>query len=446
MLNKIKQIYKSRNLGMRQVLNNISWLFFDKILQMGLGLIVGVWVARYLGPNQFGLLSYAIAFVSLFNPLISLGLDGIVVRDLARNSEDKDEIIGTSFTLKLLTGLLVIILATSLSFAIKPDNIISNILIVILSIGSVFKSSQVIEFWFQSQVQAKYIVIAKRIVYLGISLVKILLIQAQATVIAFAIVSLAEIVFSSIALMIIYQIKGNKINLWKIRLNRAKLLLTDSWPIFFAGITIYIYSKIDQVMLGSLLEDTSELGFYSVAVKLSEMFDFLPMTINSSVLPKLTSLRKRDPEEYLKKYQNYFDLMLCLWLAVAIPTSLLSPWIINWLYGESYAPSIPILSIYVWAQFGSNFGVARSSYLLIENKQKYSLYFSLSGALINIALNLYLIPIMGATGATIATLATYFFVTILINFLIKDLYQIQIFILNVLNPVGVINRFKELLK
>ncbi|HBQ99727.1 MAG TPA: flippase [Cyanobacteria bacterium UBA11691] len=431
---------------MRQVLSNISWLFFDKILQMGLGLVVGVWVARYLGPTQFGLLSYAIAFVSLFNPLISLGLDGIVVRDLSRNPEQKYEIIGTSFTLKLLTGFLVILLAIYLTFVVNSDDIVSRLLITILSIGSVFKSSQVIEFWFQSQVQAKYIVIAKRIVYLGISLAKVLLIQAQATVIAFAIVSVAEVVFSSIALMIIYQIKGNKINLWKINLNRAKLLIRDSWPIFFAGITVYIYSKIDQVMLGSLLEDTSELGFYSVAVKLSEMFDFLPMTINSSVLPKLTSLRRQDPEEYLKKYQSYFDLMLCLWLMVAIPTSLLSPWIINWLYGESYASSIPILSIYVWAQFGSNFGVARSSYLLIENKQKYSLYFSLSGALINIVLNFYLIPRMGAIGATIATLATYFFVTILINFLIKDLSQIKIFILNVLNPIGIINRFKELLK
>lgn len=187
-----------------------------------------------------------------------------------------------------------------------------------------------------------------------------------------------------------------------------------------SGLAVYLYSKTDQLMLGAMNQN-AELGYYAAAVKISEVCDFLPMIISGSIFPKLANLRERNYEEYLNKFQIYCDTMMFLWLGVAIPISLLSPWIVNLLYGENYAKSAAVLGIYVWAQFGSNFGVARNTYFTIEGQLRYSLYLTVIGSILNIGLNWLLIPTYGAFGATAATLITYFYVIILVNFLIKEL-------------------------
>lgn len=446
MLDKLAAVSKKLSPGLRQVVSNISWLFVDKILQMGMGLLVGVWVARYLGPDKFGLLNYAIAFASLFSPLATLGLDGIVVRDLARAPASKEETLGTTFTLKLTGGILTVFLSVGTIYLSDNKNLLTVILVAIISAGTIFQAFDTIVLWFRSQLEAKYTVIAKRTVYICISLVKIALILIQADIIAFAIVISAETAFGALGLVIAYQKRGHKIQLWRANLNRAKELLADSWPLLLSGLTAYIYSKIDQVMLGSLLDNKSELAFYSVAVRLSEIFDFLPMMLNTSVLPKLTEIKQKSQKDYQDKFQIYFDVMLLLWLAITIPISLGASWIVNIMYGPAYAPSGGILTIYVWAQIGSYLGLARSAFLLIEGKQKWSLFFSVTGATMNIIINWLLIPRYGAMGATIATLITYYSVTLVINFFVPDLKPVGGWILNSLNLYKACMRVRGLVR
>ena len=93
--------------GFRRYFANTAWLFAEKILRMVVGLFVGVWVARYLGPAKFGLLSYAQSFVALFGAIATLGLDGIVVRELVKDESKRDVLLGTSFVLKLIGAFLV---------------------------------------------------------------------------------------------------------------------------------------------------------------------------------------------------------------------------------------------------------------------------------------------------------------------------------------------------
>ncbi len=446
MLDKLAAVSKKLSPGLRQVIGNISWLFADKILQMGMGLLVGVWVARYLGPDRFGLLNYAIAFASLFSPLATLGLDGIVVRDLARDPASKEETLGTAFTLKLTGGILTVLLAVGTIYVSNSKDPLTIILVAIISAGTIFQAFDTIVLWFRSQLQAKYTVIAKRTVYIGISLVKIALILIHAPLIAFAAVMSAETAFSALGLVIAYQKRGHKLQVWRANFIRAKQLLADSWPLLLSGLTAYLYSKIDQVMLGALLENKSELAFYSVAVRLSEVFDFIPMMLNTSVLPKLTEIKQKSQKDYLEKFQIYFDIMLLLWLAITIPISLGSSWIVNSMYGESYARSGEILTIYVWAQVGSYLGIARSAFLLIEGKQRWSLFFSVTGAAMNIIINLFLIPRYGAVGATIATLITYYTVTLLINFFVSDLKPVGTWILKSLNLYKACMRVRGLVR
>lgn len=439
MLKKIAALKDKLGPGLRQVLSNTAWLFADRILQLGMGLLVGAWVARYLGPDQFGLLNYAAAFASLFSPLANLGLDGIVVRDIARDVSSKDETLGTAFVLKLIGGILTFLFSVGTISVIGSQDPLMPWLVGIIAAGGVFQAFGTIEFWFRAQLQAKNTLLAKRSAYIFISIVKIILILQKAPLIWFAVVMTAETALAGLGLVIAYQTQGYAIQAWRNNYQKAKNLLVDSWPLLLSGLTVYIYSKIDQVMLGSLVEDQSQLAFYAIAVKLSETFDFIPVMINTSLLPKLTEIKQKGEEDYQKNFQLYFDVMLGLWLAVAIPMSVLSPWIVGGLYGPKYAASASILSIYVWAQFGSNFGVARSAYLLIEGKQKWALFFSLSGAIINIVLNAFMIPRYGAVGATIATLVTYFIVTVLLNFFIRELRPVSKWILRSFNvPAGIL--------
>ena len=444
MLDKLNAVSQRLGPGLRQVLGNLAWLLTDQILQMALGLLVGVWVARYLGPAQFGLLNYAIAFVSLFSSVATMGLGTLVVRDIARNPDCKEETLGTAFAIQFVGGIITLLLTVTVISVLNPNESLTRWLVGIIAAGTIFQSFETINFWFQSQVQSKYTVVAKNSVSLLVAALRIGLVQIKAPLIAFAWLRLGEVAFAGFAIALVYQSRGNDLKLWRVSWLRGKELIQESWPLVLSGLAVYIYSKIDQIMLGSL--NQTELGYYAVAVKVSEICDFLPMIIASSIFPKLANLRDKNYGEYIKKFQIYSDTMLFLWLGVALPISLLAPFIIQILYGEQYAASARVLSVYVWAQFGSNFGIARNAYFALEGQLRYGLYLTVVGSIFNIVLNSLLIPIYGAFGATVATLITYFYVIILVNFLIKELRPFGNLILNSLNLYKAASRLIGLIR
>jgi PST family polysaccharide transporter len=446
MISKLTAFTQKLSPELQKIVSNFGWLLSDKILQMGLALFVGIWVARYLGPTQFGIYNYAISFVGMFMPLVNMGLPSIVVRDIAGNPLQKDITLGTTFILSLIGGFTTLILSIAIIFILEPNNNLLHALVAIIAFGSIFQSFDVISLWFESQIQSKNIIIAKRTAYILVCAIRIALIQINAPLIAFASTITLELALSAIGIVVIYQKRGNSLKRWKISWLRAKQLLWEGFPLVLSGIAIYLYSKIDQVMLGSFLVDKSQLGFYSVAVKLAEIFDFLPLIMASSILPKLSQLKTNNQELYNKNLQIYFDIMLLLWIVIVVPVSLLSHFIVTSLYGVSYLPAATILTIYVWAQFGSNLGVARSTYLTIESKLHYSVYFSITGAFLNIILNYFLIPHYQAIGATTATLITYFVVIVLVNFFISDLKPVGIMILRSLNLYHAVLRILTLFK
>jgi PST family polysaccharide transporter len=445
MLDKLAGIGQKLGPGVRQVLSNIAWLFTDQILQMGLGLFVGLWVARYLGPTQFGLLNYALAFVSLFSSVATMGLGTLVVRNIARDPECKNETLGTAFGVQFTGGCITLVLSVTVIALLKPNDTLTRWLVGIIAAGTIFNAFEAINFWFQSQIQSKYTVLAKNSVCFLVAAVRIGLVTIKAPLLAFAWVRLGEVALVGMAYVYFYQLTGNKIKDWQFSWERCKELLSESWPIILSGLAIYLYSKTDQIMLGAMNKN-AELGYYAAAVKISEICDFLPMILSSSIFPKLANLRKTNYEEYLNKFQIYSDIMIFLWLGVAIPISLLSPWIVHLLYGEKYAKSAAVLALYVWAQFGSNFGVARSTYLNIEGQLRYGLYLTVVGSILNVGLNFLLIPKYGAFGATAATLITYFYVIILVNFLIKELRPFGNFIWRSLNLYKAACRIRGLVK
>jgi len=398
---KLRRNLEQRH-GLTNILNNIIWLFFDKFIRLGVGLLVGVWIARYLGPEQFGLLNYALAFVTLFTAVASLGLNSIVVRDLVQDPANADTTMGTSFVLSVLGGFSAFCLSLlAISYA-RPDDELAKFIVVLLSLLMVFKATDVVRYWFESQVQSKYVVWMENSAFLAISTVKIGLIVVEAPLIAFVWAMFVESLIVAVGLLGIYAWKGGKLTAWRFRFARTKVLLKDSWPLILSGLAIMVYMRIDQIMLGQMLKDES-VGIYSAAVRISEVWYFIPMAIAASVFPSIIEAKKQGEVLYYQRLQKLYNLMVVLALAVAIPMTFLSELVVTLLFGNAYVQAGSVLSIHIWAGIFVFLGVASGQWFLIENLQKIALYRTLLGATVNIGLNFLLIPMYGVIGAAIAT-------------------------------------------
>ncbi len=387
---------------LRGIIANTGWLFADRILRMGVGLFVGVWVARYLGVQQFGVFNYATAFVALFSTLSTLGLDAIVVRSIVREPEKRAEILGTAFWLKLFGGVAALVLAVSSIILVRHDDQLTISLVAILSSVGIFQAFDTIDLWFQSQVQSKYTVIAKNTAFVIIALVKVTLISIHAPLIAFAWTSLGEVGLGAIGLIISYRVRGYSPWLWPWSLPLAKTLLKESWPLILSGVTIMIYMRIDQIMLGQMIGDKA-VGLYSAATRISEVWYFIPMAIASSVSPAIYAAKEVSESLYYRRIEQFLRLLSWLSIVVAVPMSFLSGTIITVLFGKSYEASASILAIHIWASLFVFMGVGTSSWFLAEGLTQFALRRTIMGAITNVFLNIFLIPTYGGVGAAIAT-------------------------------------------
>lgn len=391
---------------LQKIIANICWMFFDKVLRISMSLFVGVWVARYLGPERFGTLNYAIAFTALFGAFAGLGLDNIIIRDIVKESFHKDEILGTGFVLKLTGGIVSLVLSISVISFVKTDDILIKWLVGIVAVGFVFQAFDGIDFWFQSQVQAKYTVYAKNSAFLMIAIVKIVLIKMQAPLIMFAWAGLAEIILGAMGLLITYRINGQHLKAWKTNLLCAKELLKDSWPLALSSISIMLYMKIDQVMLGEMLGNEA-VGIYSAAVRVSELWYFIPMAIVVSVTPSIIEAKKINEVLYYQKLQKTFNIMALIAYSIAIPMTFLSKPLVLLLYGQNFSAAGGILAIHIWSALFVFLGVVQGTWDATENLTKFAFFRTSLGALINILLNFILIPLYSGVGAAIATVISY---------------------------------------
>lgn len=403
----------SERSSLQKIVANIGWLFVDKMLSIVAGLFVGAWMARYLGPAQFGLYSYAIAFVSLFAPLAGLGLGSIVIRNIVHDLPDKDEILGTAFILQSTASLLVLVLAIGSAYLIRPGDTLARWLIAIMGGRVVFEAfSNAFDYWFQSQVQSKYTVWAKNTALVLIALVKVSLILLRAPLIAFAWAALAEIVLFGAALAIWYHVSGQRLAAWRGSFLCAKRLLKDSWPLILSGLAVVIYMRVDQIMLGDMAGEEA-LGIYSAAVRLSELWYFIPMAVAGSVFPAIVRSRESQSDQvYRQRMQAFYDVMAGIGYTIGLPLALIASPLVVTLFGAEYVEAGSVLRVHVWAFLFVSLGVARSQWLVAENMVQVSMFTTILGAVVNVMLNYWLIPQYAGLGAAWATviaqaIATY---------------------------------------
>lgn len=402
--NSILQIFKHYP-GLKRYSINSGWLIFESIIRIVISLAVGILLIRYLGPGQFGKLSYAFSFVGLFTAIALLGLDSIVVREVVSAPGRSDELLGTAFWLKI-PGSILAISIIAVAVHITNNSREEQVLIYIISSGLIFRSFGVIDLYFQATVQSRQVVTAQLAKLFISSVVKLALIWFQAPLLWFACAAAFDGVVFSIGLVINYLRVGKSIALWRYKAHTARNLMRDSWPLIFSGIAITIYMKIDQVMIREML-DAKAVGHYAAAARLSEALYFVPVALASSLFPAIVNSRKTSHELYFQRLQKFYNMMVILAVAIALPATILSDWLVVLLFGDAYLQSGAILALHVWAGIFVFVGVVDGKVLAAENLQIIHMIRTAIGCFANIALNLLLIPLYGIQGAAFSTVISY---------------------------------------
>ncbi len=338
-------------------------------------------------PEQFGIFSYAIAFTSIFSGIAKLGLDDILVRNLVNDFDKKNIYLGTAFWLKLIGAFLTfgfIVIATLFT----SNDATTNLYIYIIGGGIIFQSFEVIDFYFQSRVLSKFVSLCKIIQLIISSMLKIYFVLIGANLFWFVLVSLVDQFSLALSLFIANRIRKIE-NFYKyFEISVAKTLLKDSWPLILGSLFVMIFMRIDQIMIKEML-GAKEVGIYSVAVRLSEIWYFIPVVIANSLYPAIVNARKISKELYFKRLQRLYTLLVWLAIGIALPMTFFSNKLIILLYGTAYKDAGLVLMIHIWTGVFVFLGVAFSRYLTAENLTKKSLYRTLLGAISNILLNFY---------------------------------------------------------
>jgi O-antigen/teichoic acid export membrane protein len=379
------------------------------------GLFVGVWIARYLGPETFGLYSYIISFASLFTVVATLGLDGIVIRELIKNENERDRILGTSFTLRFIGSFLVLLILLGV-VNLTVNSFQTNLFIFLIASSIIFQSFNVIDLYFQSKILSRYVVYANIASLSFINIIKITFILFGISLEGFIYIVLFESFVIAISYIYIYQYKKNYIRNWFFDIKLSFSLLKDSWPLILSSIVIVFYMKIDQIMIQNLL-GSEAVGYYAAAIKLSEPWYFIPGVIVGTLYPMIVKTKEYSEKKYNELMIKIYASMI--WTAIIIGTliSFFSSEIVSLVFSNTYMESQKVLIIHIWASIFVYIGIISSKWFIIENLQKYSFYRTLAGLVINIILNYILIPHYGIEGAAIATLFSQALASYLFNFI-----------------------------
>jgi O-antigen/teichoic acid export membrane protein len=396
----------------RQIAANSAWLIGERLIRALLGLLVGAWVARQLGPANFGAMAYVLAYVALFMPLATLSADAIVVRNIAQEPEQASQTLGSLLVLRVSSGLLLWLLSVSGMAAVSRDARLTALTAIAGGL-LLCQAADVVDLWFQSQTQSKRTVAAKLAGLLVASAIKVGLILAGAPLEAFVAVTVLEAALVALALAVSYRRFGTG-RRWTTLRSVCRATLREAWPFMFSGCAIAIYMRIDQIMVKEML-GAAELGVYVAAVTLSQLWQMVPLTLSTSLAPFLARQKVGDAARYERSVVVLFRAFFYSGVVVTVMTLLVSNTLIDLLFGSAYAASASLLKLHVASNVFTFLGIAHSLWLTNERQFAVRLWGTIFAAAATVAINFLLLPRIGAVGACVAAIASQAIAALLIN-------------------------------
>ena len=391
---------------------------------MIVGLLVGVWVARYLGPEKYGLLSYAQSFVGLFSAITNLGLDGIVVRELVKNPEKENEFLGTAFWLKII-GALSIFIVISLVIQFTSNDKYTNIIIFIIASTTIFQAFNVFDFYFQSKVMSNYVVYANLLALLLSSILKVILVMLKFPLIYFAWVAVYESIIFAIGLVYFFH-KSTKKNFFYLKVFNKRIalnLLLESLPLIISFFGVSVALQINPIILYNLI-DSKSVGYYNVAQQIIGLFFFIPVILSQTFYPSLIQSKNKS---YQLKTKSLGSLLMIIAISISLILFLCSKYIILTLYGSEYFSSIEMLKILSISIIFIFFASLRKKLLLIKGKTKIISYYSIFTALFTLLSSYIFIKTLGPIGSAIGYTVSWAISILVAPVIVKQYSEIRLF-------------------
>lgn len=418
---------KSKN----SVFKNMGWIVGCKIVQSLLNLVIGMISARYLGPSNYGILSYVASVVAFAMPLMQLGLRDTLVKEFVKSPDREGEILGTAVVINIISAVACMIGSVGFVALVNARETETIIVCALYSLTLIFNATEMSQYWFQSKLLSKYPSIAALVAYVVVAIYKIYLLVMQKSIVWFALSNVIDYFLISIILIVIYKkLGGQRLSVdW----NLGKSLLSTSKYYIIPSLMVVIFQHTDRIMIKLMIGEI-ETGFYSAAVTCIGISGFVFAAIIDTARPVILEEKERNMELYEKRMVQLYSIITCLSLTQSIGMTLLAKPLVYFLYGTEYSRASDILAVAVWYITFSHYGSVRNIWILAEEKQQYLTAINLIGAVVNIVINFLLIPIFGAVGAAIASVITQFFTNVIVGFIIKPIRHNNVLMLKSLHP------------
>lgn len=412
MLEKIENLLHSKSI------KNSGWIIGDQIFQMGLQLIVGMITARYLGPSNYGTLSYTASFITFFISISSLGMEGVVIKKLIEHPDEEGLYLGSSIVFRIFSSIFSILSVSLVVYVLNPDEPIKLLLVFVQSVQLIFKAGKILESWFQRHLLSKYSSLGSMLSCVAVSTYKIYLLATGKSIVWFAFSnSISEAVILCIMIYAYKKAGGQKL---RYSFSTGKEILHESYHFIISGFMVAIYGQMDRIMLGQMLNDTV-VGLYSTATTICGMWVIIPTAFINSFQPIIMEEKNNGNEKkYILRLEQLYSSIIWMCIIVALLVGLLSKPIIYILYGSAYLKAAEPLAISIWYETFAMIGSARGIWILCENKNKYVKYYFFVGTIANLILNATLIPIYGMNGAAFATLITQIITSLIAPLFFKE--------------------------
>ncbi len=387
-----------------KVFRNLYWAVIGKVITLLGTLLVGIFVARYLGPEQFGVMNYIISYVALFQILATFGLDQIEIREESKSEKDRDVILGTAFTLKCIFAFLTIVAVVGTVFLFETDRF-TQIMIIVYSLSIVMNSFGVIRNYFTSIVWNEYIVKTEIYRTLIGAVVKVTLLLLHTSLVWFILALLLDAFLLASGYYVSYRTKIDKLSLWRFDKQWAKYLIKQAFPLLLSSAAVLIYQRIDQIMIGNMI-DKASVGQFSVAGNFIAVLLLVPTIIAQTIAPVLIRVKGQDKVAYEKKAQLCINVTLWGCILLAILFSVCSLILIRYTFGVDYLAAVPVLQIMSFKTIGAALSTTSGQLIIIDHQQKNVVIRNLVGCMVCIGLNFVLIPIYGIIGAAWVAVVT----------------------------------------
>ena len=405
-----------------KALRNIMWAVCGKIVSL-LGVLVGaIIVARYLGQEQYGIMNYVVSYVAIFQVFADFGLDLIQIREESKNPSLRDKIIGTVFILKLLFAFITL-LAIPITLYFFETSAEISYFIMIYAFSVVLNTTWVSRNHFTSIVWNEYMVKTEITRTLVGIIVKVALVLMHMSLIWFIMSLVLDSFLLATGYILSYTKKIDSIRKWKFDKELAVYIVKQSFPLLLSGAAIVIYNRIDQVMIGSII-DQSRLGIYSVAVRFVELLVFVPTIISQTISPMLVEIHQKDSQQYERLSQVFLNITVSGCVILAIVVSLLSYPVVYLTFGQEYIGAASVLAILSFKVIGDALSQTSGQLIIIEGIQRYASVRNIIGCVTCVVLNLIVIKHFGIRGVAYVAVITIFVSGTLADFIIPPYRRI----------------------